>query len=72
MEKFINNSSKRNEKIYSLVRSNYIFLQKVEYSEGKVNGVVPSTMHQIVSICIPDGIVENIKVDQSFFLSKVN
>ena len=35
-------------------------------------GVVPSSMHQRISIWIDDGIVENIEADQSYFLAEVN
>ena len=35
-------------------------------------GVVPSSMHQRVSIWREDGIMENIEADQSYFLDKVN
>jgi len=35
-------------------------------------GVVPSSMHQRISIWKDDGIVENIEVDQSYFLAEVN
>ena len=35
-------------------------------------GVVPSSMHQRISIWRDDGIIENIEVDQSYFLAEVN
>jgi len=35
-------------------------------------GVVPSTMHQRLAIWREDGLLENIEVDQSYFLAEVN
>jgi len=35
-------------------------------------GVVPSTLHQIVSIWREDGLVENIEANQSYFRAEVN
>jgi len=35
-------------------------------------GVVPSSMHQRISIWRDDGIIENIEADQSYFLAEVN
>jgi len=41
---------------------------------GWIHGIgdVPSSMHQRISIWRDDGIVENIEVDQSYFLAEVN
>src|SRR4051812_17345161 len=51
-------------------KANYNFLLVREWIHGI--GVVPSTMHQRVSIWREDGVVENIEADQSYFMSKVN
>jgi hypothetical protein len=35
-------------------------------------GAVPSTVHQRIDIWRDDGLVENVEVDQSYFLAEVN
>jgi len=51
-------------------KANFNFLLGREWIHGI--GVVPSSMHQRISIGRDDGIVENIKADQSYFLAEVN
>lgn len=51
-------------------KANYNLLQGREWIHCM--GEVLSTLHQKISIWRPDGIVENIEVDQSYFLEKVD
>jgi len=53
-----------------LSKSNFNLLLGRDWIHGI--GVVPSSMHQRISIWRDDGIVENIKADQSYFLAEVN
>src|ERR1044072_8350988 len=50
-------------------KANYNLLLGREWIHGV--GVVPSTLHQVVSIWRADGIVENIEADQSYFVADV-
>ena len=47
-------------------KPNYNILLGREWIHGI--GAVPSSMHQRVTIWRPDGIVENIEADQSYYL----
>ena len=51
-------------------KENYNLLLGREWIHGV--GAVPSTLHQVVSIWRPDGIVENIEADQSYFVVDVS
>lgn len=51
-------------------KANYNLLLGRKWIHGV--GVVPLTLHQKISIWRPDGIVENVKADQSYFLDKFN
>lgn len=51
-------------------KANFNFLLGREWIHGI--GVVPSTMHQRISIWRHDGTVENIDADKSYFLAEVN
>jgi len=51
-------------------KANFNLLLGREWIHGI--GVVPSSMHQRISIWIDDGIVENIEADQIYFLAEVN
>jgi len=51
-------------------RANYNLLLGREWIHGV--GAVPSSMHQRIAIWRPDGIVENIEADQSYFMTEVN
>jgi len=51
-------------------KSNYNLMLGREWIHGI--GVVPSSMHQRISISRDDGTVENIEADQSYFLAEVN
>lgn len=48
-------------------KPNYNLLLGRGWTHGVV--VVPSNLHQKISIWRPDGIVENVEVDQSYFLT---
>ena len=48
----------------------YNFLLGREWIHGI--GAVPSSMHQRVTLWSPDDIVENIEVDQSYYMVEVN
>jgi hypothetical protein len=51
-------------------KANYNLLLGREWIHGV--GAVPSSMHQRIAIWRPDGIVENIEADQSYFMTEVN
>ncbi|XP_050915465.1 uncharacterized protein LOC127130515 [Lathyrus oleraceus] len=51
-------------------RANYNLLLGREWIHGV--GAVPSSMHQRIAIWRPDGIVENIEADQSYFMTEIN
>jgi len=51
-------------------KANFNLLLGIEWIRGI--GVVPSSMHQKISIWRDDGIVENIEAAQSYFLAEVN
>ena len=51
-------------------KANFNLLLGKEWIHGI--GVVPSSMHQIISIWRDDGIVENIDANQRYFLAEVN
>jgi hypothetical protein len=51
-------------------KANYNMLLGREWIHGL--GVVPSTLHQRLTIWRDDGTVENIEADQSYYLSKIN
>ena len=51
-------------------KPNYNLLLGREWIHGI--GAVPSSMHQRVIMWRPDGIVENIEADQSYYLGEIN
>lgn len=51
-------------------KANYNLLLGREWIHGV--GVIPSSMHQRIIIWRPDGIMENIEVDQSYFKTPIN
>jgi len=51
-------------------KANFNLLLGREWIHGK--SVVPSSMHQRISIWRGDGTIENIEADQSYFLAEVN
>ena len=51
-------------------KPNYNLLLGREWIHGV--GAVPSSMHQRLILWRPDGIVENIEADQSYYLGEVN
>lgn len=50
--------------------ANYNLLLGREWSHGI--GAVPLTLHQRISIWLPNGIVENIKSDQGYYMANVS
>lgn len=53
-----------------LSKVNYNFLLGKEWIHGI--GAIPSILHQKISIWRPDGIVKNIKEDQSYYMDNVS
>jgi len=51
-------------------KANYNLLQGREWIHGV--GVVPSTMHQRLTLWREDGVLENIEADQSYFTAEVD
>lgn len=51
-------------------KENYNMLLGIEWLHGV--GCVPSSMHQRITIWKPDGVVDTIEVDPSFFRADVN